>query len=158
MSLILEAGEVAFANSAGTKRWSSNDKNLVLTNVISNSFVINNKTTTGAAIIQTETKNLGAVASNASIIWGNYIDSGRVAAIGGDRIAFASRENMINASSYQYNLSGASMFAKCVWYRLDITGGNLVASVFYRFPAGSSPNFTSGRTVQVRALIGGFEF
>lgn len=156
MSLWLDAGEVAFRNSSGTVRWSSNDKNLLITNTINSSFVINAKNPSGGSIISTETTNLGAVASNASVILGTYIDGSKTYTIGGDRVFYSSQARMINADAYQTWPTGVLMFASMVWYRLDITGGNLVATVNYSLPqlAAASP----GTTIQVRALIGGFEF
>lgn len=156
MSLDLSAGVVAFKNAAGGVNWSSSDKNLLLTNVINNSFPINAKNASGGSIIQTETKNLGAVAANASVIFGNYIVNGITYSIGGDRFYITGRERMINLDAYETSLTGASMVARAVWFRLDITGGNLVARVEYRIPQlGAS---VAAATVQVRALVGGFEF
>lgn len=156
MSLDLSAGVVAFKNAAGGVNWSSSDKNLLLTNTINSSFNINAKNASSGAIVQTETTNLGAVAANASVIMGNYIVDGNVFTIGGDRFYLITRERMINLNAYQTYLTGTSMPARAVWFRLDITGGNLVATVNYRIPLlGAS---TPATTVQVRALIGGFEF
>lgn len=156
MSLWLDAGEVSFRNASGSVRWSSNDKNLLITNTINSSFVINAKNPSGGSIITTETTNLGAVASNASVILGTYIDGSKTYSIGGDRVYYSAQNRMVNADLYQTNVTGVFMFGSMVWYRLDITGGNLIATVSYSLPqlAAASP----GTTIQVRALIGGFEF
>lgn len=153
MSLIAEAGLIEFGNPT---RWSSADKNLLRTNFISSSFKINNKNPASAQIIQTETTNLGAVAANASVIMGEFIVGGRVYSIGGTRIHYIARLRMSNAASYTTNATGLSLPAVGVWYWLEIVGGNLIAYVEYRFPAGA-PAFV-GTTVQVRAIVGGFEF
>jgi hypothetical protein len=155
MSLVLESGLIEFGAGA-TTRWSSADKNLLRTNFISSSFVINSKNPGSGSIIQTETTTLGPVATNASVIMGQYIVDSRTYSIGGTRIHFKGKDNMANAASYTRNLTGANIFSKAVWYWLEITGGNLIAKVEYRFPAGAAA-FT-GTTVQVRAIIGGFEF
>ncbi len=156
MSLDLQAGVVAFKNASGGDNWSSSDKNLLLTNTVSNSFPINAQNPSSGSIIKTETKVLGAVSANASVIMGNYIVNGQTFSIGGDRFYFLGRERMINLSSYETSTTGTSMVATGIWYRVEISGGNLISRVEYRLP--QLGGATAAATVQVRALIGGFEF
>lgn len=156
MSLILDAGEVSFSDSVGAIKWSSSDKNLKLLSFVSGSFVVNTKNPSGGSIIQTETTNLGAVPATASVIIGQYIVGSNTYAIGGDRVYRTNGALMINANAYETWPTGIAMLASAVWYRLDITGGNLIATVNYRLPQLATA--ITGATVQVRALIGGFEF
>lgn len=162
MSIDFNAGSVEFKDSAGTTNWSSADKNLLIVGAISSSFNINNKDCSSSSVIETEETNLGAVSPLASVIFGHYKIGNSVFSIGGDRTYYYANENMVNADAYQRTLTGTSMPAKHVWFRVELQGGFLKAFVFYRFPLLAFPasgnDFLGGTTVQVRALIGGFEF
>jgi len=158
MSLILESGEVAFTGN-GTRRWSSNDKNLMLLQAVSSSFSINavDRRQTTSLITSAETV-LGTIPSNATFVIGHTILNGRRRSIGGDQIVVMGQETMQNASSYTASTStGVTTAASIIWFNVFISGTQLKALVSYRFPSAAKTLY-AGATVQVRAMVGGFEF
>lgn len=158
MSLILDAGEVAFT-SGGTRRWSSNDKNLMLIATVSTSFTINavDRSDTTGLILDTE-KTLATIPANSTFILGHTILHGRKRSIGGDEIVMTGVELMQNAAGYYASTStGIETVASMIWYNIFISGTALKVRVSYRFPSAAESTYP-GATVLVRAMIGGFEY
>ena len=157
MSLILDAGEVAFANYTGTRVFSSNDVNFVISDYVPASFSIGSvNNSSGTTPYQTTiTTNLGAVNSLATDVLGFYEIGGVIRQIGGTRIHYVKREFMDPTGVYRYYLTGSAYIADCVSFYFDISGGQLRANVQYDFPAGAQIPFT-GTTVNVYAFVGIF--
>lgn len=158
MSLILDAGEVAFT-SGGTRRWSSNDKNLMLLATVSTSFAINavDRSDTTGLILDTE-ETLATIPANSTFILGHTVLSGRKRSIGGDQIVLIATELMQNAAVYYGSTgTGVQTVASMIWFNIFISGTALKVRVSYRFPS-AARNKYPGATVLVCAMIGGFEY
>jgi hypothetical protein len=119
MSLILDAGEVAFT-SGGTRRWSSNDKNLMLLATVSTSFAINavDRSDTTGLILDTE-ETLATIPANSTFILGHTVLSGRKRSIGGDQIVLIATELMQNAAVYYGSTgTGVQTVASMIWFNI----------------------------------------
>lgn len=158
MSLILDAGEIAFTGADGSRRLSSFDQNLRYSATIATAFTINAVDRRSAPqLISDVDIFLATVPANSNFILGHTIISGRKRSIGGDTMLFLARENMQNASTYNAATGGTGVvcFASTIWYRVYISGTQLLARVSYRFPSAARAVY-AGATVQVRAFVGVF--
>lgn len=159
MSLILDAGEIAFTGADGTRRLSTFDQNLKFGATISASFGINavDRRSSGQLVSDVETV-LATVPANSTFILGHTIIGSRKRSIGGDTPIIVGAETMQNAASYTASTgTGVSCFASTIWFRIFISGTQLRSRVSYRFPSAARTLY-AGATVQVRAFVGGFAY
>jgi len=157
MSLILDAGEIAFTGADGSRRLSSFDQNLRFGATIATAFTINAVDRRSAPQLVSDVDIfLATVPANSNFILGHTIISGRKRSIGGDTMLFLAAENMQNASTYNASTgTGVACFASTIWFRVYISGTQLLARVSYRFPSAARAVY-AGATVQVRAFVGVF--
>lgn len=143
----------------GGVTWDSDWQNLLITNSIKTSFVVDgvNNSNSVSPHIVTQTNNLGAVHANANICFGIHKHHGRSYSIGGTHVIFSMQEPMSPTGDYWYYTTGDYQVADVIWYYFRITSGQLQVVVNYTFPAGAQWTFPT-TTVDVYAFAGTFDY
>lgn len=157
MSFDAIGSRIIFRNAAKVATFDSDEKNLIITNYVTQNLVFPARPRDTPETITDTVTDLGACHPLANVVlaWARWPD-GTLRPANGTQIVYSKSEAM-HPDYYGTYATGVYRLASLVAFSLRTANGRLLADVRYRFPYDSSFAF-DGMTITVHALCGTFDF